>query len=285
MNWQLIVDRLTNRARGGVTQLELARLCGTVDHQLLRGVTERPNANLGLRLLELHAALAPGAKEGTVIDFATLAHECAPTVQVATLQAIARTESAFNPLAVGVVGGHLQRQPKSLEEALATVRALAARGIDFSLGIGQVNRFNLSRYELTYETAFDPCANLRVAGAILHDCYQRASASYGRGERALRGAISCYYSGNFVRGERVESGGSSYVQRVVANAQTTVGEANLVSAIPVIMDRRAGTTTQVVAGKAKSSPSIRDGRPKRQAAPHPPWDAFGDFDCDSDSCK
>ncbi|ACC76473.1 MULTISPECIES: lytic transglycosylase domain-containing protein [Paraburkholderia] len=217
-----------------------------------------------------------------MIDFATLAHECAPTVQAATLQAIVRTESAFDPLAVGIVGGHLQRQPKSLGEALATVRALAARGINFSLGIGQVNRFNLSRYDLTYEAAFDPCANLRVAGAILYDCYQRASGSYGKGERALRAAISCYYSGNFARGERVESGGSSYVQRVVANAQTP---ANLVSAIPVIMDRPAGPRTQVVAGKVKSSPSNRDGKPRRQDAPHPPWDAFGDFDCDSDSSK
>jgi len=220
-----------------------------------------------------------------MLDFNQLAQQCAPSVHPVTMQAIARTESGFNPYAIGVVGGHLARQPRDSEEAVATARALEARGINFSVGLGQVNRFNFARYGLTYETAFDPCANLRAGSAILYDCYQRASAAYGQGQRALRAAISCYYSGNFIGGERVESSGSSYVQRVVANSRSTAGPVDMVPAIPIIMDRPAGPTTQVGAGEDKSSPSSRAVRAQRQAAPHPSWDAFGDFGCNSDSCR
>jgi len=220
-----------------------------------------------------------------MIDFDTLAQQCAPTVNPVTMQAVVRTESGFNPYAIGVVGGHLARQPRVLAEAVATALALEARGISFSVGIAQVNRFNLARYGLTYETAFDSCANLRAGSAILHDCYQRASASYGQNQHALRAAISCYYSGNFVCGERVQSSGSSYVQRVIANARSTAAPGDMVPAIPVIMDRTAGPTTQVGVGEGKSSPASRAVRSQRHDSPHPSWDAFGDFGCDSDSCR
>jgi type IV secretion system protein VirB1 len=220
-----------------------------------------------------------------MIDFDTVAQQCAPTVNPVTMQAVVRTESGFNPYAIGVVGGHLARQPRDSEEAVATARALEARGINFSVGLGQVNRFNLARYGLTYETAFDPCANLRAGSAILRDCYQRASAIYGQDQHTLRAAISCYYSGNFIGGERIQSGGSSYVQRVIANARSTSGPIDMVPAIPVIMDRPAVPTTQVGAGEGKSRPTSRAARAQRQDKSHPSWDAFGDFGCDSDSCR
>ncbi|WP_159069240.1 transglycosylase SLT domain-containing protein, partial [Burkholderia metallica] len=60
--------------------------------------------------------------------FAQLARACAPNVDPDTLAALVRTESGFNPYAIGVVGGHLTRQPASLDEARATARELAARG-------------------------------------------------------------------------------------------------------------------------------------------------------------
>jgi type IV secretion system protein VirB1 len=220
-----------------------------------------------------------------MLDFIQLAQQCAPSVHPVTMQAIARTESGFNPYAIGVVGGRLARQPRDSEEAVATARALEAHGINFSVGLGQVNRLNFARYGLTYETAFDPCANLRAGSAILHACYQRAIAAYGQGQRALRAAISCYYSGNFVGGERAQSSGTSYVQRVVANAQAMAGPIDMVPAIPVIMDRPAGPTTQVGAGESKSSPTSRAVRAQRHESTHPSWDAFGDFGCDSDSCR
>jgi type IV secretion system protein VirB1 len=144
-----------------------------------------------------------------MLDFNTLAQQCAPGVHPTTLQAVVSTESGFNPYAIGVVGGRLARQPRDRAEAVATAKALDAQGINFSMGLGQVNKANLARYGMTYETAFDPCANLRAGSSILHDCYERATATMGQGTQALRAAISCYYSGNFTRGEAADAGGTS----------------------------------------------------------------------------
>ena len=93
----------------------------------------------------------------------------ATTSQLAVPQEImrhvVRVESAGNPYAIGVVRGRLVRQPRRLDEAVATARMLEERGFNFSLGLAQVNRYNLRKYDLaTYEKAFDPCANL-VAGS------------------------------------------------------------------------------------------------------------------------
>ncbi|EGC99197.1 lytic transglycosylase catalytic, partial [Burkholderia sp. TJI49] len=52
---------------------------------------------------------AHAARDGA--GFAQLARACAPNVDPETLAALVRTESGFNPYAIGVVGGHLTRQP------------------------------------------------------------------------------------------------------------------------------------------------------------------------------
>lgn len=54
-------------------------------------------------------------------------------------------ESSYNPYAIGVVGGRLARQPRSLSEAVSTARMLEQRGYDFSLGLAQVNRYCSTR--------------------------------------------------------------------------------------------------------------------------------------------
>ncbi|MEM5389811.1 lytic transglycosylase domain-containing protein [Paraburkholderia phymatum] len=222
-----------------------------------------------------------------MLDFNSLAQQCAPNVHPVTLQAVVRTESGFNPFAIGVVAGHLLRQPRDRAEAIATARALDARGINFSLGLGQVNRTNLAHYGLTYETAFDVCANLKAGADILHRCYTQAAARMGTGDRALRAAISCYYSGNFTRGLAAAANGTSYVQRVSANAQPVDTSTSVVPAIPVVMDRaQAGGPVRVPSvvahrvGAAGKRVAISDAPQAR-----PSWDAFGDFGCDSDSCK
>ncbi|MFM0564622.1 lytic transglycosylase domain-containing protein [Paraburkholderia sediminicola] len=219
-----------------------------------------------------------------MLDFNSLAQQCAPNVHPTTLQAIVSTESGFNPYAIGVVGGHLARQPRDRAEAVATAKALDAQGINFSMGLGQVNKANLARYGLTYETAFDPCENLRAGSTILHDCYQRAAAAIGQGTPALRAAISCYYSGNFTRGEAADADGTSYVQRVVANAQTGAGPSNVVPAIPVVVDSQSDRPARAAAPDAKASSAHRSGPKQRLDTRHPSWDAFGDSACDDD-CK
>lgn len=118
---------------------------------------------------------------------------------------VASIESSFNPYAIGVVGARLVRQPRSLGEAVATARMLETRGYNFSVGLAQVNRYNLTKYGLhSYQNAFDGCTNLRVGASILSHCLDRSGHDWGR-------AFSCYYSGNFVTGFR-----TGYVQKVLA---------------------------------------------------------------------
>ncbi|MGA4289673.1 lytic transglycosylase domain-containing protein [Ralstonia nicotianae] len=220
-----------------------------------------------------------------MVDFNTLALQCAPGVHPTTLQAVVRTESGFNPYAIGVVGGQLARQPKSRAEAVATAKALDARGLNFSMGLGQVNKAHLARFSLNFESVFDACANLRAGAHILQECFQRAVARLGA-EKALHAAISCYYSGNFNRGFQVERSGTSYVQRVAANASSTNPVLEVVPAIPVVMDR---PTVRTLHNTARPRPVLpTDGtvppasveteqniRAKTQTRAK--WDAFGDF--------
>jgi len=220
------------------------------------------------------------------VDFSLLAQQCAPTVHPTTLQALVRTESGFNPYAIGVVGGHLARQPRNEAEAVATAKALDAQGINFSMGLGQINKANLARYGLTYKTVFDMCANLRAGADILSRCYASAAASMGAGDRALGAAISCYYSGTFTRGFVAEADGTSYVQRVAANAQPAT-QATVVPAIPVVMDRpsTAGSDRARPVRTRRVTASDAGAGNDAAARSHPPWDAFGDYLCDGDTCK
>ena len=137
------------------------------------------------------------------------------------MQHVVHVESAFNPFAIGVVGGRLARQPRNLAEAVSTVRMLEARGFNYSVGLAQVNKHNFDRYGLdSYERAFQACPNLQAGSRILAECYGRSGGNWGK-------SFSCYYSGNFTTGYR-----HGYVQKVFAsmrgNAEGTVAP------IPVI---------------------------------------------------
>ncbi|MCU7376234.1 lytic transglycosylase domain-containing protein [Paucibacter sp. O1-1] len=155
--------------------------------------------------------------------FLALALACAPQVAPSTAHALAATESALNPWAIGVVGGRLERQPRTRAEALATARALRAAGWNFSVGLGQINIGNFKRLGLTLTSAFEPCSNLAAMQAVLTECLDRIPASRTSDtdmtshadQTSLRKTLSCYYSGNFVTG--FEHG---YVRRVVAAAGT-----------------------------------------------------------------
>lgn len=125
------------------------------------------------------------------------------------MQHVVRVESSFNPYAIGVVGGRLARQPKNLSEAVATARMLERRGYNFSLGLAQVNRYNLAKQGLaSYQQAFQACPNLQAGSRILAECHGRSGGSWGR-------AFSCYYSGNFTTGYR-----HGYVQKVFASMRS-----------------------------------------------------------------
>jgi type IV secretion system protein VirB1 len=148
--------------------------------------------------------------------FLALALACAPQVHADTARALVSVESAFNPWAIGVVGGALVRQPRHRAEAVATAKALQAAGWNFSVGLGQINVGNFERLGLTLDTAFEPCANLAALQTVLGECFDRSrsSASKAVDQVALRQALSCYYSGNFATGFR-----HGYVRKVVAAAR------------------------------------------------------------------
>ena len=157
--------------------------------------------------------LTPFFVSAQPLNFNAMAKKCAKDIDPMTFQAIARTESSFNPYAIGVVNGVLRRQPENKAEALAAVQQLRQQGRNFSMGIVQVNVKNMRPYGLTDDTIFDVCENLRVGGAILKDCFSRAS---GDEQQRLQQALSCYYSGNFRRGFASHD---NYVARVVNNAK------------------------------------------------------------------
>jgi len=151
---------------------------------------------------------------------------CAPLVAPSTAYALMRVESDFNPYAIGVVGTSLQRQPRSYAEALATARRLQALGYDYSVGLTQINQRNFARLGLTTETAFDPCDNLQAMQRVLGECLNRSRQS-GAPQRALRDALSCYYSGDFHTGYR-----DGYVRRVAGAVLPKTSPATQATSLP-----------------------------------------------------
>ena len=148
------------------------------------------------------------------LTFAALLTTCAPLVHPTTAHALVAVESGFNPHAIGVVGGALERQPRTAAEAVATAQALEAGRRNYSLGLGQINVANLPRLGLTIPDALDRCQNLRAMQTVLGECFERAGGDADP-QRNLRRAFSCYYSGNFATGFR-----DGYVGRVVAAGRT-----------------------------------------------------------------
>lgn len=174
------------------------------------------------------------------------------------MQHVVHVESSYNPYAIGVVGGKLARQPRNLAEALATARMLEGRGFNFSVGLAQVNRYNLARYGLdSYERAFEACPNLQAGSRILAECYGRSGGNWGK-------SFSCYYSGNFTTGYR-----HGYVQKIYAsmrNAATPGSEAAPIEVIgtsprnPVMAAKRqpiAAVADQIIAKRAGTAVSTR----------------------------
>jgi len=146
--------------------------------------------------------IVPGAS-ATELDrasFHAIAEACAPAIHKDTVSALVRVESGLNPYAIGVVGGRLSRQPRNIEEALAVVNQLEGNGFNYSLGLSQINKYNLSKLNLNIRKVFDPCTNLRAGQTILSECHSRAKAGGMDGQEAVKAALSCYYSDNFTTG-------------------------------------------------------------------------------------
>lgn len=130
----------------------------------------------------------------TVAAFMSLAVSCAPQVAPETLAAIARAESSFNEFAIHDNTTRQSHAPTSKEEAVAITTRLLAAGHSIDAGILQINVGNWGWTDLTLETAFDPCANIRAGATVLTQ-------------------ISRYNTGSSTAGFR-----NGYVTRVVSAA-------------------------------------------------------------------
>ena len=169
------------------------------------------------------------ADEQAPVPFSELAAKCAPAVHPQTLKSLIGNESTYNPYAIGVVDGRLERQPQSLREAVATAERLEREGFRFSVGIGQLLVTNMRALGLSYAQAFEPCRNLQAISELMVKNYTKALTANPNPQEALRDSFSMYYSGNPVRGYQPDKEGDlSYVQKVV------VGALNPSSADPIV---------------------------------------------------
>lgn len=186
--------------------------------------------NFAVTLLALACTLGQAwADEQAPVPFSELAAKCAPAVHPQTLKSLIGNESTYNPYAIGVVDGRLERQPKSLREAVATAERLEREGFRFSVGIGQLLVTNMRALGLSYAQAFEPCRNLQAISELMVKNYTKALTANPNPQEALRDSLSMYYSGNPVRGYQPDKEGDlSYVQKVV------VGALNPSSADPIV---------------------------------------------------
>lgn len=137
---------------------------------------------------------------------------CTLSVDIRTLDALIQTESSYNPYAIALVNEKpLKKQPSSYEEAVEVINNLEKRNANYSVGLGQINKVNFERFQVTGKELLDPCLNLEVAEKILLEC-QNSSPN-----NKISEALSCYYSGNHSYGFKKEKNGTAYLERIVMN--------------------------------------------------------------------
>ncbi|WP_434779052.1 lytic transglycosylase domain-containing protein [Neisseria sp. Ec49-e6-T10] len=219
------------------------------------------------------------------VNFHELAKRCVPDVSSHTLAAIVKTESGFNPYAIGVNrGAKLSRQPKSHQEAVSTAKSLIAKGANIDMGIAQINSANLGVVKMSIEQLFDPCQNLKASALILSRNYQGAKKIHGDGQKALQAALSAYNTGSFSRGFN-----NGYVRKVLASAGSNTEQVTL--KVPKL---DPSFSTKAVPVKAKAQPTNIGGNKPRKSLivstvesnreepiegskPHQSWDVFAEF--------
>jgi type IV secretion system protein VirB1 len=165
-----------------------------------------------------------------MIDFPP---DCQSALQSPVMQRIYQVESGFNPFAIGVVGGRLVRQPKNLDEAVATAKYLVSLGRNFSIGQGQVNRIHFSRlgWDVNIQAGFDVCKNAVAAHHIFQECYSRAISSGFSAKQeynATAAALSCYYSGKLYAG-KTNQDVRRYINNVLSISKNRTASADNIS--------------------------------------------------------
>jgi len=144
--------------------------------------------------------------------FATLASRCASTVPAETLEAVARTESDLDPLALHDNTTGRNEEPENLALATAEGAQWVGRGDSVDIGLMQINASNLPALGMTIATSLDPCASLAGGAAVLQAAYGGGNTGAER-QAALLMALSRYNTGSPLKGIM-----NGYVRTVLNNA-------------------------------------------------------------------
>lgn len=96
------------------------------------------------------------------------------------LWAIAKVESNFHPYAIGYRknGENIAIYPDSVDLARQWIDWLWQNGLDFDLGVGQINRGNIIAYRISPYHLLDPCYNLYWSAYILRTMIDRFGYSW-----------------------------------------------------------------------------------------------------------
>jgi type IV secretion system protein VirB1 len=165
-----------------------------------------PCEHLQIALLAALTACAFGMQAAPALaaplssaDFDALAAKCASSVPVATLAAVARTESGVDPWVLhdNTTGSSIR--PSSLDDAQSDAGRLVGRGDSIDIGLMQINSANLPALGISATDALNPCISLAGGAAVLR-------AAYGGGDTnaqqqvALLLALSRYNTGTPFKG-------------------------------------------------------------------------------------
>ena len=85
--------------------------------------------------------------------------------------AIARQESWCRPLVVNIAGKDYH--PQSLEEAVSLCKAADARNLQYDVGIMQINRYWIRKYNIPLRMLFNPRDNIYMGCYILSNEIKR----------------------------------------------------------------------------------------------------------------
>ncbi len=107
-------------------------------------------------------------------DFAAVSRRCG--VPALLLKAIARQESDFDPLVINIAGRDYRAHDR--EHALALIRRAEALGVQYDVGLMQINRYWIHKWSLSPGQLLDPFENIAVGGRILSEEIGRSGLTW-----------------------------------------------------------------------------------------------------------
>lgn len=201
------------------------------------------------------------------MDFIELAQECAPQVEIGMFAAIAHLASDFKPFAITINGDYpLADQPQTKAEGIETAAALAADGMNISIGLTGLNFEDLPRLGISVSDAFDPCINLKTSGRLLTE-YHAAATQAGSPHPAVE-MLRAFFG----RGD-IESGKNAGYAEQVLEAASQLD--SIVSTITVGSPSQDSPEAELSVPSPEEAPATNpDSRPNVSAAKGPSWDVF-----------